>query len=84
MSTVEETQEQAMNVARMLLLMVDADDLDALLREYSRMDSVMPLFDPTGYKRVMGNIPKYRTVVQALATARKQIAAVLQQEGVEL
>lgn len=81
---IEETQEQVMNMARLLLFTLDADALDALLSEYSRMDALMPIVDPTGYKRVMGNIPKYRTVVQAIATARTQIAAVLQEEGVEL
>lgn len=71
-------------VAGRILLGIDPVALDALLLEYSRMDALMPFVDPTAYHDTyMRTIPQHRTVTQAVATARKKIAAEIPPELLE-
>jgi hypothetical protein len=81
MSDIQNMQAHAMMLARVLLTAMSDDDLTLLLNEYDRMDTLMPMIDPTAYKRVGRNIPGYRRVVAALAAARREIAAVLAEEA---
>lgn len=76
MSDLEGTHQQVLMVAR-ILLGLNPDALDALLNEYSRMDALMPIMDPTGYRKIMDNIPQHRTVTAAIAGARREIVKVL-------
>jgi hypothetical protein len=61
------THEQAIAAVRVLLLNPHLTDaaLDALLAEYSRMESLMPIVDPTAYKDIAPRIP------HALAAPRR-------------
>lgn len=79
---LEGAQQLMMNTARMLLL-IPQEDMDAVVRELAHTDAFMPLFDPTGWMKIAKNIPRHARVYQALAHARREIAAVLEEETAE-
>lgn len=80
MSELNDIQARAMACARLVLEMVSAEELGQLLNEYGRMDALMPIMDPTGYRQIMHNIPSHRAVVQALLMARRTIEREIDEE----
>jgi len=72
----EESFIAAMAVARAIVLL-DRDDLESLLNELDRTESIMPFLDPTGYRRISGTIQPHRAVIRALLTAHDAIVGVL-------
>lgn len=79
MELMDESFAAVMAVTRAIVLL-DRDALESLLNELDRMDSVMPLLDPTGYRRIARTIPPHRAVIQALLTAHDTIVGVLAAE----
>lgn len=68
---------RAMMVVRMLLNAITADELAALQAEFGRMHALMPIVDPTGYKRIMGNMDGHEDAIRALARCRAEIVRVI-------
>ena len=66
-----------MTVIRLMLNMITADELSALISELSRMHALMPIVDPTGYKRVMGNMDGHEGAIRALARCRAEIVRIV-------
>lgn len=75
-------QQAHTNAILLSRLIINADpvQLQAVLDEMSRMEALMPMLDPTGYRSVMNNIPRHRRVIGAILGAHKEIAAVLDEE----
>lgn len=54
-------------------LIVTTDEVRTVLDEISRMDSVMPIVNPTGYRGIMENIDDHREMVEAFAEFRGRL-----------
>lgn len=58
-------------------------DLEALLAEYDRTDTLGPILDPTTYRRHMRNIPQHREVAEKVLELRRAIQRVIEREAQE-
>lgn len=73
---LELTMESIQGLARMCMA-ISAEDIQAVLDEISRTESIMPLLDPTGYRDIQSNIPGHKRIVSAFLTFRKELESVL-------
>jgi hypothetical protein len=60
---------------------IEVADLEALLAEYDRTDTLGPILDPTAYRKQMANIPQWRDITRALIELRRTIARVEELEA---
>ena len=67
---VRTTKDLIDGLCRMALL-IPVADAQALLREFDRMDAVMPIVDPTGYRALLRTMPAHRRVAEAFLTFRQ-------------
>jgi hypothetical protein len=67
-----DTWQQVMGVCY-LIAQIPQTDVQALLAELDRTDTLMPILDPTGYRQIMGNISQHREVIQVFARLRAVI-----------
>ena len=58
--------------ARMALI-VSVDDARRLVAEFDHMDGLMPILDPTGYRKIQRNLPGHRRVAAAFLAFRQII-----------
>lgn len=65
------------NTARMAML-IRVEDVQAVLTEINRTNTLMPLLDPTGYREIVDNIPRHTQIVRAFLDFRKKLDEVLQ------
>lgn len=66
------TYEQMLALGRLVALL-DVEAVGAVVDEFSRMHSVMPILDPTAYIKLRGTMPDHETFARALYTFRKTI-----------
>ena len=72
---VEATKELIDSFCR-LALVVSVADVQYLVAEFDRMDTWMPLTDPTAYRALLKTMPGHRRVAEAFLAFRQ----VLQEE----
>jgi len=66
---VEITKEAVDAVCR-LAVVITVDDAVALVNEFKKMDTLMPILDPTAYKSVLPNIGGHEDAARAFLTFR--------------
>lgn len=66
---VRETYEQILAVAR-IAACLDLDRCQAVVAEFGRMHALMPIVDPTGYRRLRATMPDHERLANAFLTFR--------------
>lgn len=69
--------ERAMNLIRMLMTTITTEELRGLQGEFNRMHALMPIADPTGYRRIMDNMGGHEDAIRALARCRGELARII-------
>lgn len=75
----EVTWEFMLSVCRLATALPVAD-ARALVREIERTDALMPILDPTGYRKIIHNTTHWREVAGAFLTFRTVLDRVLVEE----
>lgn len=66
-----------------IALMIPVADAEAVLNEMGRMDALMPIVDPTGYRKIMRNVPGHEDEVRAFLTFRRELERIAPKEPVQ-
>jgi len=74
---LNDAHARAMILIRMLMTMIAQEELQALLDEFGRMHILMPITDPTGYKRIVGNMGGHEDAIRALARCRGELQRII-------
>ncbi len=79
MSDIRDVKAIIDNVCRMALF-VSHDDAVALVNEFNKMDTLMPILDPTGYRTIMGNMPGHQEAAEAFLEFRDRLEKLREKE----
>jgi hypothetical protein len=71
-SDTEDTFVQIQTIAR-LVRNIPLEDVDALVAEFQRMESIMPILDPTGWMRIANNVSGHQELVLAFVRFRRTV-----------
>ena len=77
MMTTDQTKDLTDMVARMVCT-VSVEDARALVAEFESIETLMPILDPTRYRRVAPNIPGHLRAAQAFLSYRKALQEFIQ------
>lgn len=73
---VKEIKAAVDDICRMAML-IPVEDAVALVNEFNRMHSLMPLIDPTGYRDISGNIGGHEDAARYFLAFRANLAEAL-------
>lgn len=69
---IDATLETVYVIARMAL-MVSQEDAQALVAEFDRIETLMPMLDPTGWQRISRTEDGHREFAEAFLVFRKKL-----------
>ncbi len=82
MSDILGTKTVTDNVCRMAML-ISLEDATELVDEFGRMDTLMPLIDPTGYMTIRKTAPLHEGMARAFLTFRMALEKIKEAENDE-
>lgn len=74
---VSEFARQVMQFA----FLVRTEDVERLVAEIDRTDTLMPILDPTGWMKIRRNIPAHKKLAHALLAFRREIDEIVAMEA---
>ena len=74
---LNDAHTKAMMLIRLLMTTITHEELSGLQAEFSRMHALMPITDPTAYKRIVGNMGGHEDAIRALARCRGELEQII-------